>query len=48
MAVTGCTDGIGKDLALEFSKRGFKLLLFGRNPSKLNEVQSQTTQAVTH
>jgi len=32
VAVTGCTDGIGKDLALEFAKRGYRLLLYGRNP----------------
>ena len=48
VAVTGCTDGIGKDLALEFAKRGYQLLLFGRNPQKLAEVQAQAPGGLTH
>ena len=36
--ITGCTDGIGKAIALEFSRRGFNLILIGRNLEKLNQL----------
>ena len=35
VAITGCTDGIGKALTLEFARRGYGTLLYGRNPEKL-------------
>ena len=38
--VTGSTDGIGKALALELSRRGLNIILIGRNTSKLDEVSS--------
>ena len=34
--VTGCTDGIGKAVALELASRGFNLVLISRNIEKLN------------
>jgi short-subunit dehydrogenase len=37
--ITGCTDGIGREYALELARRGFnKFLLIGRNASKLDDV----------
>ncbi|KAL8138168.1 hypothetical protein V2J09_004169 [Rumex salicifolius] len=39
--VTGCTDGIGKALALDLAKKGLNLVLVGRNQSKLEEVRQQ-------
>ncbi|CAG9323560.1 unnamed protein product [Blepharisma stoltei] len=38
VAITGASDGIGKGLALEFSQRGFKVLLISRNAEKLAAV----------
>ncbi|KAM0676223.1 hypothetical protein GVAV_000186 [Gurleya vavrai] len=37
--ITGATDGIGKSLALELSKKKCKLFIVGRNQEKINEVQ---------
>lgn len=34
-AVTGCTDGIGRQYALELARRGLSLVLISRNPDKL-------------
>ncbi len=39
--VTGCTEGIGKALALELARRGFNLVLIGRNKSKLEDMIRQ-------
>ena len=36
--VTGCTAGIGKDIALELAKEGFNIVVVSRNEKKLNEV----------
>ncbi|KAI9696498.1 MAG: hypothetical protein M1820_008126 [Bogoriella megaspora] len=44
--VTGATDGIGRALALELTKRGFSVLLHGRNPSKLSRVKSEIEASV--
>ena len=46
--VTGCTDGIGKAIALELASRGFNIALISRNIDKLNatakEVQAKGVQ----
>jgi NAD(P)-dependent dehydrogenase (short-subunit alcohol dehydrogenase family) len=39
--ITGATDGIGKVLALEFSKLGSNIILLGRDSSKLDKVYDQ-------
>ena len=39
VAVTGCTDGIGKDLALSFSKEGYGMYMMARNQDKLEQVK---------
>ena len=36
--ITGSSDGIGKSLAIEFSKFGANIILLGRNSKKLDEV----------
>ena len=44
VAITGCTDGIGKALTLEFAKRGYGTYLLGRNTDKLYELERQITK----
>ena len=39
--VTGATDGIGKEVAKELYRRGFNLVLHGRNPEKLVKVKAE-------
>lgn len=36
--VTGASDGIGKGMAVDLAKRGFKVVIIARTESKLNEV----------
>lgn len=39
--LTGASSGIGRDLAICFAKKGFKLILVGRNASTLNELKTE-------
>jgi 17beta-estradiol 17-dehydrogenase / very-long-chain 3-oxoacyl-CoA reductase len=39
--ITGPTNGIGKEFAIELSKAGFNLFLIGRNLSKLTSLQDE-------
>ena len=39
--ITGASDGIGKTVALEFAKKGAKLILLGSNRTKLSSVYDQ-------
>jgi NAD(P)-dependent dehydrogenase (short-subunit alcohol dehydrogenase family) len=39
--ITGSSDGIGKMLAVEFSKLGSNIILLGRNGDKLDQVYDQ-------
>ncbi|KAJ1934685.1 hypothetical protein EC988_008727, partial [Linderina pennispora] len=39
--VTGCTDGIGKELALQLGDKGYNLVLLSRTQSKLDGVRNQ-------
>ena len=43
--ITGATDGIGKVLAIEFSKLGSNIILLGRDASKLDKVYDQLDQS---
>jgi NAD(P)-dependent dehydrogenase (short-subunit alcohol dehydrogenase family) len=43
--ITGSSDGIGKALALEFSKLGANIILLGRNSDKLDRVYDQLDQS---
>jgi len=45
--ITGATDGIGKVLAIEFSKLGSNIILLGRNSSKLDNVYDQLDNSLT-
>jgi len=36
--ITGASSGIGRDIAIELSKRGYDLILVARNKDKLNET----------
>lgn len=39
IVLTGATDGIGKALALNLAKQKFKLIIFGRNETKLKDIE---------
>jgi 17beta-estradiol 17-dehydrogenase / very-long-chain 3-oxoacyl-CoA reductase len=39
--VTGATDGIGKEYAMQLAGRGFNLLLISRNQERLNQTASE-------
>ena len=43
--ITGSSDGIGKVLALEFSKLGANIILLGRHSDKLDRVYDQLDQS---
>ena len=45
--ITGATDGIGKVLAIEFSKLGSNIILLGRNSSKLDKVYDQLDNSLS-
>ena len=42
--VTGASDGIGQAFAGELCRRGFNVVLHGRNPSKLERVRNEINQ----
>ncbi|MFO0920247.1 MAG: SDR family oxidoreductase [Candidatus Saccharimonadales bacterium] len=46
--VTGASDGIGKSLALELTKEGHELVLFGRNEQRLKSVAAMSNDAEYH
>uniref|UniRef100_A0A0K0FTM4 Estradiol 17-beta-dehydrogenase 12 (inferred by orthology to a human protein) n=1 Tax=Strongyloides venezuelensis TaxID=75913 RepID=A0A0K0FTM4_STRVS len=41
VAVTGSTDGVGKEYAIQLAKKGFNILLISRNPTKLEYVKNE-------
>lgn len=43
--VTGASDGIGRSIAEELLKRGFNVLLHGRNEKKLSDLRAKLLQA---
>ena len=48
VAVTGCTDGIGKELSLEFARRGYPLYMLARNTSKLESVKLEAPKSYSN
>ncbi|KAJ1728425.1 hypothetical protein LPJ61_004038 [Coemansia biformis] len=44
-AVTGCTDGLGREAALELARKGFNVLLLSRSADKLDVVAGEVRQA---
>ena len=45
LAVSGASDGIGKEFALQLAKKGFNILLIGRNIEKLEQVESEISKS---
>lgn len=43
--ITGATDGIGKEFALQLAKKGFNVVLASRTQSKLDSVKQEVTAA---
>lgn len=41
IVVTGATDGIGREFALQLAKAGFNILIVSRSPDKLALVSSE-------
>lgn len=39
--VTGASDGIGREICFELTRRGFALAIHGRNPAKLNAMADE-------
>ncbi|KAK2733942.1 hypothetical protein FQN57_001925 [Myotisia sp. PD_48] len=39
--ITGATDGVGRALAFEFAKKGFNIIIHGRNSLKLSTVDKE-------
>lgn len=39
--ITGASSGIGRDMAREFVKRGYDVILIGRNKEKLQEIKNE-------
>ncbi|PIA14273.1 NAD(P)-binding protein [Coemansia reversa NRRL 1564] len=39
--VTGCTDGIGRELAVQLGELGYNLVLLSRTQSKLDDIEQQ-------
>ena len=44
VTVTGSTDGIGKDLALEFARKGYGVQMIARNQQKLDDVKREASE----
>ena len=48
VAITGSSDGLGKQFAFEFSNYGFNCLLIARNEMKIKKVESELKQKFPH
>lgn len=42
--ITGATSGIGREIALAYAAPGIAIVLTGRDPSRLDEVESECRQ----
>ena len=43
--ITGASNGIGREYALELAREGFNIILMGRDQSKTDKVASEIRQA---
>jgi retinol dehydrogenase 14 len=48
MLVTGSTDGIGRQTAIELARRGASVLVHGRDPKKVHEAVAEAQQEAPH
>ena len=48
VVITGASDGIGKAIAMNLAKRGFKLVLIARNKEKLEDVTKEISNATSN
>ncbi|MCI0571167.1 MAG: SDR family oxidoreductase [Myxococcaceae bacterium] len=48
MLVTGSTDGIGRQTAIELARRGASVLVHGRSPKKVQESVAEVQQEARH
>jgi short-subunit dehydrogenase len=46
--VTGASDGIGAEFAVQLAKSGFNIVLVGRNEQKLSDIQSKITSSACY
>lgn len=44
--VTGASSGIGRDISFELKKKGYDLILVGRNEERLKEISSQIDNSI--
>jgi NAD(P)-dependent dehydrogenase (short-subunit alcohol dehydrogenase family) len=45
--VTGASSGLGKEIAIQCSKAGAKVIIIGRDQNKLNDINSQLESGIT-
>lgn len=46
VVITGATDGIGKEFAIQLAKAGFNILLVSRSPEKLGAVAAEIGESL--
>jgi hypothetical protein len=44
LVITGATDGIGREFALQLAKAGFGVVLVSRNPEKLQKLANEISE----
>ena len=46
LVITGATDGIGREFALQLAKAGFGVVLVSRNPEKLQKLANEISESL--
>lgn len=44
LVITGATDGIGREFAVQLAKAGFSVVLVSRNPEKLQKLANEISE----
>lgn len=47
LVITGATDGIGREFALQLAKAGFGVVLVSRNPEKLQKLANEIGESLS-
>lgn len=47
LVITGATDGIGREFALQLAKAGFSVVLVSRNPEKLQKLANEISEPLS-